>query len=97
MSVSARPTPTPARSHCPSYQVVGGEGTRRVSDLPVAGTQSQMGAPWPLLGSDSLNLGSATVQEAPGKGLEGCPAVYASPEAAPAHAIIRQWADDRVS
>lgn len=74
---------------------VSGHGGR--IHLPVAAAQSQRGALWPLPGSDSLNIGSAMVQEAPERGLEGCPAVCASPEAALAHAIIRQWADDRVS
>lgn len=55
-------------------------------------------------GSDSLHPGSAMDLEALGGGREptkeevaGKLSRCASPEAARAHAIIRQWADDRVS
>ena len=54
-----------------------GEGTRCLgmegaSECPVPATQSQRGVWWPFPGSDSLNFRSAMVQEAPGRGLDGC-------------------------
>lgn len=74
------------------------------SVLPVPATQSQSGAWWLLLASDSLCPGSAMEQEALGgqwgptqDEVAGKLSCHASPEAARAHAIIRQWADDRVS